>query len=76
MPAAEKQGSNYGPGAWSGGPTLIVNGKFDKVTPKSSAKKLLKGIKNSRLIFIDGGHFAFAQNARVFNAIVKEFLLG
>ena len=57
-------------------PTLIVNGKIDKVTPKSSAKKLLKGIKNSRLIFIDGGHFAFAQNARVFNAIVKEFLLG
>ncbi len=57
-------------------PTLVINGDLDKVTPKGSARKLFKGIKNSRLIFIEGaGHFAFAEKAGVFNAIVKEFLL-
>ncbi len=57
-------------------PTFIINGERDRVTPKSSAKKLYKKIKNSRLFFIEGaGHFAFVQKAGVFNAIVKEFLL-
>ena len=57
-------------------PTLIINGEQDRVTPKSSAKKLRKGIKNSKLIFIkDAGHFAFCQKTGEFNALVKEFLL-
>lgn len=56
--------------------TLIINGENDKVTPKRSAKKLRRGIKNSRLIFINqAGHFAFVERAGEFNALVKEFLL-
>lgn len=56
--------------------TLIINGECDRVTPKSSAKKLRKRIKNSKLYFIKGaGHFAFVQKAGEFNAVVKEFLL-
>lgn len=56
-------------------PTLIVEGKFDKETPPYMAKRFLKGIKNSELIFLDGGHFAFIDDYKSFNIIVKEFLL-
>ncbi len=55
--------------------TLIVQGSFDKVTPMYMAKRFLKGIKNSELVKISGGHFAFIDDYSSFNIIVKDFLM-
>ena len=57
-------------------PTLIINGAQDKETPPYMAKKLNAGIKNSKLIFLEGaGHFAFIDKSIKFNTEVREFLL-
>ncbi len=56
-------------------PTLIVEGKNDKETPMYMAKRLNKGIKNSALVTLNGGHFAFIDDYRSFNIIVKDFLI-
>ena len=56
--------------------TLIVHGKCDRETPPYMARRLNKGIKNSRLIFFDGaGHFCFIDKPIKFNVEVREFLL-
>lgn len=55
--------------------TLIVWGKNDKETPLYMAKRLYKGIKNSKLYLIEGaGHFPFIDKFDEFNFVVKEFL--
>lgn len=55
---------------------LIVNGKLDKETPVYTAKKLNKGIKNSKLVLIENaGHFCFMDKPIKFNTEVVEFLL-
>ncbi len=57
-------------------PTLIVFGEKDKETPVYMAKRLNKGIKNSRLIILrDAGHFCFIEKTHAFNTEVREFLL-
>lgn len=57
--------------------TLVVFGEKDKETPSYMAKRLYKGIKNSRLLFIkDAGHFAFIDKPHTFDTEVREFLLG
>ncbi len=57
-------------------PTLIINGLDDRETPKYTAKRLNKGIKNSKLIFIkNAGHFCFIDAPNKFNMEVREFLL-
>lgn len=56
--------------------TLIIFGKNDKETPVYFAKRLQKGIKNSKLILLENaGHFAFIDQATKFNLEVREFLL-
>ncbi len=56
--------------------TLIINGKKDRETPIYFAKRLNKGIKNSKLIFIENaGHFSFIDKPFAFNMEVGEFLL-
>ncbi len=56
--------------------TLIINGKLDKETPVYLAKRLQKGIKNSKLIIYErAGHFAFLDEITKFNLEVREFLL-
>ena len=56
--------------------TLIIFGKNDKETPLYMAKRLNQGIKNSKLIVLDGaGHFCFIDKPNRFNLEVKEFLL-
>ncbi len=56
--------------------TLLVFGAFDKETPLYMAKRLNQGIRNSRLIVVDGaGHFAFIDKPYKFNLEVREFLL-
>lgn len=55
--------------------TLIVWGKDDKETPLYMAKRLHKGIKNSKLYLIENaGHFPFIDKVDEFNFVVKEFL--
>ena len=57
-------------------PTLIVNGDKDRETPLYMAKKLNKGIKNSKLVVIKNtGHFCFIDSPLKFNTEVREFLL-
>ncbi len=57
-------------------PTLIINGKKDRETPPYFARRLNKGIKNSKLIFIENaGHFAFIDKPNTFNMEVGKFLL-
>ncbi len=56
--------------------TLIIFGKNDKETPIYMAKRLNKGIKNSKLIILENaGHFAFIDKPKTFNLEVREFLL-
>ena len=56
-------------------PTLIIYGNKDKETPLYLAKKFNRGIKDSALIILRGGHFVFIDDYMSFNVIVKEFLL-
>lgn len=57
--------------------TYLIYGNRDKQTPLYMAKKFNKLIKNSTLTVIKGaGHFAFVDNPRLFNALIKEFLYG
>lgn len=55
--------------------TLLLWGKRDKETPPYLAKRFKKGIKNSQLVFLDGGHFAYIDDYASFNIIAKDFLL-
>lgn len=56
--------------------TLIVFGKNDRETPLYMAKKLNKGIVDSKLIIIENaGHFCFVDKPYKFNTEVREFLL-
>lgn len=57
-------------------PCLIIWGKKDNITPVYMAKKLNKIIKNSKLLFFDGGHFCYLENDFLFNNTVLEFLKG
>jgi len=57
-------------------PTLIVVGDKDRETPLYMARRLNRGIKDSKLLVIkDAGHFAFIDKNKKFNTEVKEFLL-
>lgn len=53
---------------------LLIYGKSDSQTPLYMAKKMNKGIKNSRLKVLKGGHFCFIDDAKTFNEIVLSFL--
>lgn len=56
--------------------TLLIFGSNDKQTPLYMAKKLNRGIKNSKLTIYKGtGHFAFIDKPLNFNVEVREFLL-
>ena len=55
-------------------PTLIVWGKDDDSTPFYMAKKLHRNIKDSAIITLDGGHFAYLQNSNKFLLIVNNFI--
>lgn len=53
---------------------LIVQGERDTVTPACEAHAYRSVMKNARLVTLDGGHFAFAENPVAFNILVEEFL--
>lgn len=55
--------------------TLLVYGKDDTVTPVNEEGEIFSElIENSRLVTIDGGHFAFSEYPQNFNAIISQFL--
>lgn len=55
-------------------PTLIVWGKKDKDTPPYMAKRLHRGIADSRLVFLDGGHYSYLDSPYGFFQSLKDFL--
>lgn len=55
-------------------PTLVIWGKNDKDTPFYMAKELNKGIRDSAIVTLDGGHFCYLQNADKFKLIIENFL--
>lgn len=55
-------------------PTLIIWGEKDTETPLYMAKKLHKKIKGSGLIVMNGGHFAYLDNLRDVQLIIKSFI--
>lgn len=54
--------------------TLIICGKSDNVTPIYMAKIMHRKIKNSKLLTLEGDHFAYLQNAQYFINLVKNFI--
>lgn len=55
-------------------PTLIIWGRKDKDTPPYMAKRLNKNIKNSKVVLLDGGHFAYAERHFAFVGAVGDFI--
>lgn len=57
-------------------PTLILWGKNDKETPLCMANKLEKKIKDSKLILLEGGHYAYVEDLANFVKILSAFVKG
>lgn len=55
-------------------PTAIFWGDKDRDTPKYMAKKFNKYIADSSIFWLNGGHFAYAEDSRKFIAILKAFI--
>ena len=53
---------------------LIVEGRSDTTTPPREAEAYISVMQRARLVFLDGGHFAFAENPTTFNLLAEEFL--
>lgn len=56
--------------------TLLVWGRSDRETPPYMAKRFERGIKNSKLVFIDGGHYAYIDSNCKFLRLLKDFVSG
>ena len=56
--------------------TLIIQGMGDRVTTKEEAVIYQNALQNAKIEYIDGGHFAFAENPVLFNIKTEEFLYG
>ena len=54
---------------------LIVQGKNDTTTPRASAEAYERALINGRLVYTDGGHFAFAEYPVRFNLTAEEFFV-
>lgn len=54
--------------------TLILYGKKDIDTPPYMAKIMHRNIKNSKLLKLEGNHFAYLQDAQNFIKLVKDFI--
>jgi len=56
-------------------PTLLIWGQNDLDTPLYMAKKLERGIKNSKLIILpNAGHYAFLDAPNIFYDLINAFL--
>lgn len=54
--------------------TLLFWGRNDRDTPPYMAKRFARGIKNSRLVFVDGGHFSYIDCEFAFLHELKSFV--
>lgn len=55
--------------------TLIVWGKDDKDTPPYMARRFKRGIADSTLVFVDGGHYGYIDSNCKFLRLLKSFVL-
>lgn len=55
-------------------PTAIFWGGKDRETPPYMARKLKNGIGGSEIFWLNGGHFAYVDDADVFISILRAFL--
>ena len=55
-------------------PTIIINGKNDVSNPIKNGEELESGIKDSRLILVNGDHLVLGTNPELVVAPVLEFL--
>lgn len=55
-------------------PTLIMWGDKDKETPLYMAKRLKRGIKNSRIKILRGGHYSYVDSEYAFTCELKKFI--
>lgn len=55
-------------------PTLIVWGDKDKDTPLYMAKRLNRGIENSRLVVLSGGHYSYVDSSFGFLRHLQQFI--
>lgn len=53
--------------------TLIIWGRRDRETPPFMARKLLRNIRGSEIVWLDGGHFAYLENRKLFVNILDRF---
>lgn len=51
----------------------ILQGDADKTTTRQEAEAYLACLKNGEMKLLEGGHFAFVENAVQFNALAEEF---
>lgn len=56
-------------------PTLIVWGKKDKDTPLYMARRMRRGIENSRLLVYNAGHYSYLEHSSRFIEDVYDFLI-
>lgn len=56
--------------------TAIFWGDKDNETPLYMARTLKKGLRNSELFMLNGGHFAYCEDSMKFFAILSAFLDG
>ena len=54
--------------------TLLIWGKYDKVTPVSDAFIFKKKIKESSLYLLNGTHFVHNEKAEEVNEIIERFI--
>ena len=54
-------------------PALIIWGRYDKDTPLYMAKRLKKGIKDSGLIILEGGHYSYLDDYGTFLAVLDSY---
>ncbi len=55
-------------------PTAIFWGNCDKETPPYMARKFEKNIKDSKLFWLDGGHYAYVDDLKKFATILSAFI--
>ena len=51
----------------------IIQGDIDKTTTRREAEAYLACLERGEMKVLDGGHFAFAENALRFNVLAEEF---
>lgn len=55
-------------------PTLLVWGRTDTDTPPAMAKRMRRRITDSGLVFLEGGHFAYVEQADTYVRVLDRFL--